>query len=188
MRLSEIPFDLSYTFDANLRDVPTSPREMEAAVAFLVERLHSGDLKDGEVAQALGHIGVFCRIIGRLDEARDYLERAIALSQEAGDARGKLVITLRLSHIHQWQREFTTADALFSDSLARCESDPALNGLADFAYQHCGKSLFDQRWYAEAAKMFGVALAIRVEKWDAELVESSQLALEAAHSRLKSDL
>ena len=185
IRPSDIPFDISYTFDSDLRDVPHSPQEMEKAVLYLEARIASGELDELEEIQALGMAGVLLRVLGRLDKAHDCLERAVALCKQQGNVRGELVNTLRLAHVYQWQRDYATADALFSSALAWCKSDPSLADYLDFAYQHTGKSLFDQGRYHEAAEMFERALKIRLNKGDAELIGSTRLALETTQTRIK---
>ena len=43
----EIPFDVSYHFDENLRDVPNNPAEVRQALTFLQSQLNSDAIEPG---------------------------------------------------------------------------------------------------------------------------------------------
>ena len=50
----DLPFDVSYTFDDQLRDVPNAPKEMVRAAAWLQAQLAHADLAPVAVARRLG--------------------------------------------------------------------------------------------------------------------------------------
>lgn len=177
--------DLTCTFDADLRDVPHAPQDMESACDLLTARLSEEGLEQIEQVKMLGQLGVFSRMLGRLEAAQGYLEQAVALSTQLDDKRQVLVNGIRLAHVYQWQLRFEKADALFMECLRRCEGDPDLTDYIDFACQHYGKSLFDQGQYEEADAMFRRALDIRMSKGDRDLIESTQLALQATQARFR---
>jgi tetratricopeptide (TPR) repeat protein len=177
-------FRTSYSFDENLRDVPDAPGEMAAAVATLKEELSQPGLQGAVETRLLGQIGVLSRILGRLDDAQGYLEKAVALSEQAGNGKACLVNSIRLANVYQWQQRFDLSDPLFADAVALCEIRTELSAYLDFALQHYGKSLFDQGSYAEAERLFVHALQLRLAKGDDSLVASSRLALEVTRARL----
>jgi tetratricopeptide (TPR) repeat protein len=176
-------FNTSYHFDENLRDVPDDRAGMISAARMLEGQLSLGETDPHVRIKTLGTLGVYLRILGDLDGAQTRLEEAVTLAAQTGDERAALVNTLRLAHVYQWQRRFEEADSLFAAVTDQCEHDPRFRQYLDFAYQHYGKSKFDQRLYAEAEALFKQALDIRLAKGDESLVESSSLAWQTARRR-----
>ncbi|MDP9364014.1 MAG: tetratricopeptide repeat protein [Chloroflexota bacterium] len=183
-RSDDDPPDVSYRFDKRLREVPNDPAGMARAVAEIEARLAAGVSDPGERMRALGTLGGYRRILGRLDEAEATLREAVALARQTGNERTLLANEIRLAHVLQWQERFAEADALFVAAVARCKASPELTGLLSFALQHAGKSLFDQGRDAEAAERFAHALSLREAEGDPDLIASSRLALVAARARL----
>jgi tetratricopeptide (TPR) repeat protein len=176
-------FDVSYRFDERLREVPNDREALARATAALEDRLASGTMDARGRARALGVLGGYRRLLGRLDDAAASLHEAVAVAGELGDERLLLTNRLRLAHVFQWQRRFAEADVLFASVVAGCEGHPDRDGLLAFALQHAGKSLFDQERYAEAAARFARAVALREAAGDAELIASSRIALDTARAR-----
>ncbi|HKP51088.1 MAG TPA: tetratricopeptide repeat protein [Chloroflexia bacterium] len=187
MQPAEHSYNLATHFDpTTLRDIPDDPAAMESAIRYLEERLPILDtLSIAQQITTLSRLGSYCRTLGRLDEAQTYLEKAVAISQRENYHTTTLVNRIRLAHVYQWQRRFDIADHIFQDCIAFCRTD--LQSYLDFAYQHYGKSLFDQARYAEAVSLFQAALDLRLQKGDTELIESTQLALRAAEERHQAD-
>ena len=179
----EAGFNTSYHFDEHLRDIPDDRAGMEGAARLLESKLSAGGMETQDRISTLGTLGVYLRILGNLDEAQTRLKQALALATEQGNERAALVNTIRLGHVFQWQRRFEEADRLFAGAVEQCERNPHLRQHLDFAYQHYGKSKFDQGRYEEAEALFKRALDIRQEKGDESLVESSRLAWETARVR-----
>lgn len=177
----------SYSFDENLRDVPDAPGEMALVVTHLKEELSRPDLQGAEEARLLGQIGVLSRMLGHLDEARSDFEKAVALCEQVGNGKARLVNSIRLAHVYQWQRRFDLSDPLFTEAVSLCEIRSEFSEYLDFALQHYGKSQFDQGNYAEAERLFVRALQLRLPKGDDSLVASSRLALEVTRGRLSDE-
>ncbi len=184
MTAQQPSYDLSYHFDANLRDLPNSPAEMRAYTSSLEKQLGAHDLPIDERLRLLGTVGVYLRMLGDLDQAARYLESAITVAGQANNRNSHLANSLRLAHVYQWQGRFDEADAIFIDSIARCCTDPDLHIYLDFAYQHYGKSLFDQGRFDAAERAFTEALILRQAKGDDFLIESTAYALEITRSWL----
>ena len=183
MSTQQPPYDLSYHFDSDLRDIPNSPQEMGAYVGSLEAQLLDNPPTDVRL-RLLGTIGVYARMLGDLDKAEQSLLAALTIASPATNPHSHLANSLRLAHVYQWQRRFTEADAIFIDSIARCRANPDLHSYLDFAYQHYGKSLFDQGRFADAERAFNSALVLRQDKGDAILAESTRYALETTRSWL----
>jgi tetratricopeptide (TPR) repeat protein len=187
MQPVEQSYNLSTHFDpTTLRDIPDDPAAMEGAIRYLEERLPIIEtLSIAQQITTLSRLGAYCRILGRLDEAQTYLERAVAISQHENYATTTLINRIRLAHVYQWQRRFDLSDPIFQDCITLCQTDPTLQPYLDFAYQHYGKSLFDQARYAEAVSFFQKALDIRLQKGEKELIESTKIAIHVTQKRLQ---
>ena len=184
MAQDEIPYNMAFHFDEDLRDVPDAPEEMARGVAFLHQRLAAPGLDSGERARLLGLLGTYSRTLGDLHGAQGALEEAVALCRERGDGRGLLANRIHQAHVDQWQRHIAREDAIFDQVIKECEERPESSRYLAVACQHAGKSKFDQGRYAEAAELFARALALRQAGGDPDLIASSQLALAVARARL----
>lgn len=180
----KLTMDLTYHFDSNLRDIPNAPDDMRAHVAALEAQLAYPALAADERLRILGTIGVYSRMLNDLNKAEAALIAALALTEPNNNANSYIANRLRLAHVYQWQSRFPEADAIFIDVITRCRANPDLEPYLDFAYQHYGKSLFDQQRYAEAERAFNSALILRQSKDDPALLESTQFALETTRSWL----
>lgn len=184
MSQGDIPFDLSFHFNAELRDVPNRPEEMQAAVVWLAERVGDLALDERRRAQLAGMLVVCARMLHDYPAALAAAQTALALADRLGDARLALVNQARLAHVYQWQGDFARSNALFGKLLDACATNPDLASYRDSICQHAGKNLFDQGRYAEAAALFEEALALREQRGNAELIASAQLALRVTRERL----
>jgi len=186
MQPAEQSYNLSTHFDpTTLRDIPDDPAAMQEAVRDMEDWLTERHLyTTPQIITIMGRLGVYLRILGKLDDAQSYLETAAALSDEVADSKSALINRIRLAHVYQWQHRYDLADPIFQDCITLCETNPTLQHYLDFSYQHYGKSLFDQARYQEAASFFQAALDLRLQKGDMELIESTELALKTAQARM----
>lgn len=183
--MAEALLNLNYTFDRNLQEVLTCPRDVEIHVEKSLIQLKT-IFEPFARAKALGQVGVFLRQLRRLDEAEFCLREAIQLGRAHG-LREVFVLTqeIRLAHVVQWKLDFEKSSRYFDDILERIEKKESLKALLDFAYQHAGKNYFDQKMYAEALTAFERALDIRHNKKAAqELIESSLMSITETQRRL----
>lgn len=149
-----------------------------AATEFLASLVGRDDLRSRGMRVAT------LRNLGRLDEAEREGRAAYDLALREGTPRQQVAALIRLAHVMQFRRDWSTADAMFAEALARAqELDEPL--MLAFAYQHAGRNHVDQGRYAEAVAAFGRALALR-EAHDApaDQLESSRGALRVAERRL----
>lgn len=180
----QIPFDVSYHFDEHLRDVPNNCEEMRLAVNWLIsQQENSQDILKKQ--QLSGLIGVYSRMLGDLNTALDYLQQSLALSEQLQDECSKTVTRIRLAHVYQWQKQYTLCDRLLTAEIHRCQTQPILKPYLDFAYQHAGKSKYEQGDYQTAYQYFLQALAIRKQKGNIELLNSTHLALEKTREQIE---
>ena len=148
-------------FDERLREVPIDRLAVEAAFAA-AKRI-------GDVTYA----GNAARILGRTEES-------IALLRQALDAaEGDLVVAARIRLGEAFRCAERTDEAV--QELEHALAEARRSGThVDFALQHLGKALIDAGSSGRAVTVLEEALALRRERGDAELVESTRLALARA--------
>lgn len=149
--------------DERLREVPVDRLAVEAA------------LRDAKRMGRLTYAGNAARILGRTEES-------IALLLEALDAaEGDLVVAahIRLGEAYRCADRPDEAVRELEYALAEARRSGAY---VDFALQHLGKALIDAGSSERAVIVLEEALALRRERGEAELVESTQLALARARA------
>jgi tetratricopeptide (TPR) repeat protein len=96
----------------------------------------------------------------------------------------KIVNSIRLAHLYQWQQQYELSESLFDEILIQCQSNSDFKSYLDFAYQHLGKCKFDQAKYEVAQYYFNKAFKLRRQKGDSSLIDSTQLALNTVQQRI----
>jgi tetratricopeptide (TPR) repeat protein len=164
------------------REVPDDPAALVASIAALTTLL-AGGLAPAEELTVRARLGVELRRARRLDEALAVLTEEVALARRMAQPYRVQHARIRLAHVHQWRGEFEVADAQFAELLAAATGLPARTQA--FTLQHAGRNAFDQRRWAEAARLFAAALEIRERIGaPADQRESSREALAAARRRM----
>ncbi|EMI9089989.1 hypothetical protein COD05_22135 [Bacillus cereus] len=171
-----IPFEMGYTFDENLREEPLSLAEMKQGIVLLKKHLQEGSL----YGKNCGLIGVYERIAGNLPESKCYLQEAIAYYTNLNNKEGLFVNKLRLAHTYHWEQNFHTANTLFTELQHMLPNVPTYK---DFFYQHYGKSKLDEGDFHTALTYFQKALQIRLQKGNEELIHSTKLCIAYCMSR-----
>ncbi|MBX3022535.1 MAG: hypothetical protein KF799_12755 [Bdellovibrionales bacterium] len=173
-----------FTFDQNLREVPTNTNAVEHKISELKTQATSEDMK--ERAKALSEMGFYLRILGRLTEAEEAVDEALLLIlKHALGPRLEVQAHLRLAHVYQWQKRFNLSNRIFKEMALYCMTEPGLTDMLDHVWQHTGKNLFDQQMYVEALKAFNKALTLRQKRGAAaELLESSATAIQKTEAAL----
>ena len=184
MNIHSIPYNVDYTFDENLREVPDNADEMAAAVDYLNKVLIQ-EQDPRESLSILGLLGGLCRILGQLEEAEAHISNALAVANSLRDNRARVVNLIRLAHIYQWGGDTVGAEKLLNQVIIACGRRKALAKYIDFAYQHLGKSKFDQGDYEAAADLFQRALTIRENKDDKHLIASTEYAIAVTIRRMR---
>jgi tetratricopeptide (TPR) repeat protein len=170
-------FDLTYFYDEELRAHPNNKQSMSTFVeTLLVEMRNSPDI------QKMGEAGGLLKILERFDEAEVLFARAKLLI--VAGSKAELVNQLRWADVKRYRGHFSEAQAMFEDCLSAIQANTSFENYKDFALQHLGNLYFDTRRYESAIECFSEALKIRESKADVELIESTQLALNASLKRL----
>jgi tetratricopeptide (TPR) repeat protein len=168
--------------DERLRDVPRDEEVVVSAVVQARARLAKAHLRGdiGLQQDLLGYLGNACRLLGQADEAIALLTDGLKLALSTDDARRSVVATIRLGEAYRCRGEYSTAETLFREALARTQTAPEFAWLEDFALQHLGKCLLDQADFVAAVQCLERALALRQAKADQQLVASTERALAKA--------
>jgi tetratricopeptide (TPR) repeat protein len=172
--------------DENLRDRPEDPEALLQHVNELIHSLDSMHEPEDRVS-TLGEIGVYLRILGELDEAEVYLLEALEIIGERQlGIKKEVQQMIRLSHVLQWQKEFSESTKAFEQIVEVCRQDEEAHEYLDLALQHAGKNLFDQEEYFEALGFFYEALQLRKSKGSPQdQIESTETAIRVAQGRLR---
>ncbi|WP_157259658.1 hypothetical protein [Paenibacillus sp. OSY-SE] len=103
------------------------------------------------------------------------------MEKQANHARGQFINRIRLANTYQWNKEFQKSNEIFDVLVGEFhnQADESLQDIEDFLYQHMGKNKFEQGEYEEAPTHFYKTLEIRLVKNNSELIESTQLAIDA---------
>jgi tetratricopeptide (TPR) repeat protein len=170
-------FNIAFSFDERLREIPSDRAEVERAIEWITGELLLEQQIPQQRAALLGLRGVYRRILGDLDRAESDLVEAVAIAEQIGIAALITVMRLRLAHVYQWRKDFKRSNEMFEREIERCMADPELSSFLHFAYQHAGKNLFDQNDLPGARRNFQAALELRRKKGDRKLIDSSLAAL-----------
>mgnify|MGYP002780186910 CR=1 FL=1 len=176
---------LDRTTDENLRDVPCDPKGLKQYVSELNERFQ---LESDPITQVklLGEMGVHLRSLKELVKAKTVLLQALKIvaDQNLG-IRLEIQQKIRLAHVLQWQQSYQKSNELFDVIVETCKSNGEATVFLDFALQHSGKNLFEQKRFLEALKVFEEALHLRVKRAAPdEQIESTRLAIAVTQKAL----
>lgn len=179
VKLHEFNYNIETYFDDNLVEIPVDANEMSNAAECL-----KAEFLKTDNPECAGLAGTLHRILGNLELAEQLLQAAVKSCEESCNLRGAVRNRIRLAHVLQCLRRYNESDKIFELAIESCMQNGELEGLADYAYQHYGKSLFDQGKYEQAFRMFARAKELRMLKGDPSLIESSEFALRMAERRM----
>lgn len=191
--MNDIPYDIDFSFDEKLREIPNDPIAMRQAIDHLETRLIEESQDDYERMRLSGIVGTLHRILGDYDMAEEHINAAIAASNNLRDRRAQLRNLMRLAQVYQMRKQFNLADRIYKQVIEASETgrdpnDPNYNNPfmtdLDTAYHAYGCCLFDQGNYDIALYMFDKALKIRERKQDTFLIHSTRHAIEITRQQL----
>lgn len=184
----ENPYDMSTTYNDLLRDVPVHPEEMEKGVAFLKEKLDLSN-SEKERAKLLNLIGIYLRILGKLEEAELMLADAHTLYLNLKEPVLAEGVSLRMAIVYQYMGDFNKSDAVFTRIIKEVEQNQNRNlaGFHDFALQHYAKSLFEQKRYQKALDLLLRVHSMRLLKGDMNLIESTEIAIQKTREMMEKE-
>ncbi|WP_158288211.1 tetratricopeptide repeat protein [Streptomyces sp. ICBB 8177] len=165
--MANAPLDGLIRHDDAGRMVPVDAE----AVEHVVRRL----LDDASAPCArLREAGVGLIVLGRYEQARTVLRRALALADE----RQAVAVHINLGDAHRYDGDLDGAERHYRDALRTArEVRPAA---VHFCLQHLGKQRVDQGRIAEAVALLREALALRETLGDPALVMATREALRLA--------
>jgi len=179
-----MPYNVTFTLDENLREVPAQPAAMRQAVNWLVKQMGAMQGDNSSLARLLSMHGTYSRMLGELDAALASLEKSTALQVELRDERLSFVNAIRLGQVHQFRKDFTRADMLLATATREAQNRSSLKPFLDRAHQCSGRSLFDQGRYEEALEHFSAALKLREARNDPELTALARHCVTVTQARL----
>ena len=180
-----LSFSDNFFIDDNLRDIPKNPELVKQRVEYLESQVRETSSSDEQV-KFYGEMGGLYRVLGQLELAEDFLQKALALVKENNlGQRMYVIFGIRLAHVWQWQKKFEKSNFLFERLLQICRQEKDCENLLDFTYQHQGKNFFDQGNYKRALECFSRALDIRVKRKNLDLIQSTEFAIQVTQKKLR---
>lgn len=172
-------------FDESLRDVPTDPEGLRSYTRELEQSLLVTTNFE-QRAKFLGELGVHLRTLGELDQAEKCLRESLGIIEDRNlGLKKEIQQKIRLAHVLQWKRNFKKSHELFDEIISICRAHDEVSGYLDFAFQHAGKNLFDQKKYKEALVFFEEAFKLRKKKQaPQDQIDSTLMAIERTRSLL----
>lgn len=191
--MNDIPYNIDFSFDENLREIPQDPTAMRQAIDHLETRLIEESQDDYERMRLSGIVGTLHRILGDYDMAEEHINAAIAASNNLRDRRAQLRNLMRLAQVYQMRKQYNLADRIYKQVIDASETgrdasnpnydNPFMTDL-DMAYHDYGTCLFDQGNYEIALHMFDKALKIRERKQDQFLIQSTEHAITMTRQKM----
>ncbi|MEU6755540.1 tetratricopeptide repeat protein [Streptomyces sp. NPDC046685] len=164
------------TQDENLRMVPTDRDALTSAAAGLREELRAPATDANRRRMLARWTGIASIALGDYQSARAFLRQALDLATASGNTRSVIATQLNLGDAYRYAGEAQTADTLYRT--ARDTARAQQPDLLDFALQHYAKHLMERGDLDAARAYLGEALRLRQAKGDAELIESTQAAVD----------
>jgi HTH-type transcriptional regulator, pleiotropic regulator of extracellular virulence genes len=126
-------------------------------------------------------LGYLYRIYGledanQLKKAQMYFINCLTYAIEKQDRKKEITTLIRLGEVNKYQNQHENALVQFHKAITLCQ-EKGMNQLLEFAYQHLGKCLMEMKCYDEANKILQLALQIRLEKGNRELINSTRNSL-----------
>lgn len=179
MKLSDIPFNMEFEVGEDLKEVPLDPGQMQKGTEWIKEKMAEKDISLAKSAVLMGHIGVFCRILGDLEQSELMLKEALVIFENE-ELQPQIIQTeIRLASTYHWMKNYKGSTELLLDSIKKINksSDAKSKKFLDFSYQHLGKLKLEQGFLEVSLDYFMKALETRVIKGEVSLVESTEKAL-----------
>lgn len=177
-----------YTIGDDLREYLKKPADVQKYIKTKLEILEQLEKPNARV-KALGELGAYSRMLGKLDQAEKYLGEAMKLVDENDlEPTWWATIGIRMAHVYQWQKRFELAQGMLKDILEACELIEQLEGYRSFARQHLGKLYFDMGDFEAALDCLEQAMADRENLGDEELVKSTSRAIQIVRERLEEEM
>ena len=168
---------LAWRFDKDLREVPVDAAAFAREVDARVDDIANAKSQPARLLAMLLDATPLLRIAGRMDEARKTASAAIALAELVEDASAEFAGQLSLAQVMQREARFDISTPLFDQLIARARSMPAHGGWLHDVLFEAGRNLFEQRRYAQAARLFRESQSLRRAAGREDLLEASAEAI-----------
>lgn len=181
-----MPFNLSHSFNYELKEVPTDIEQFVQAKSYLLDKINfEADASPMQLRTYFSMLSFVLKVLNELDSALHYAKEALAVSKALNIISLIVIDQMRYASVLQWQKKYEDADSLFLDAIHICKTYEPLYEILDFAYHNYGKSLYDQTQFELAAQNFQMAMEIRKNKNIKDLFAESEQALRLSKNKLQ---
>lgn len=171
----------SYYIDENLKEVPYYPNELYDYLKNVELELASCKYLKNDIIKKKIELSNYYRLLGNLNKAEFYILDVIKYYIEENNVEKLLLNKLRLAIIYQYKKDYLNSNDLFDFLLENVDYSYSY---IDFLFQHHAKNLFDQKKYLLSLKYFYMALDIRLDKNNKELINSTQQAINICKDKI----
>ena len=174
---------LTWRTDERLREVPVDREAYEKAADERVAQIEAARGEPARLLRLLEEAAPIFRIAGRGDDARKTAAAAIALAELLEKPRSVFASQLALARALQWEERYDLATPLFEQLIVQARSAAQFTDRLHEVLHCAGTNLYEQRRFAESARLFREALKMRRALGEEALLESTADALQRAKER-----
>lgn len=184
-------YNLSYTYDDDLNELPEEPSDMDAYASILIahsrvemERPES-ERSWLQIAKSLGMAGSLRKMTGQYEDAEKLLRYSLyIIALKKLSSTYYVQQSIRLYDVCKRSGSYEKAITELSEIVDLCSKNESLHWYLDVALHHLGKVQYSMGSLEAALQSFQKALDLRFRKKDQNLIDSSQIAIEICRLKL----
>ena len=178
MNLSDIPFNMTTSFNSSFHEQPNDIDEMRKGIDFLLQKVTESD-SERETAILNIFIGHYMRIMSRQEDSLKHFKKAYSYFHEIDDKVHEIDLMYRIAIVHYYGNDFSICDDMLMKVISFMEKYPNRNNekILHNVYFYLGLSKRAQGIRDLAEMYFSKCLEQRIVKGDIELIEQCQEAI-----------
>lgn len=184
----DIPFNMNFSYGDDLREVPEDSEQMRKGLEWLQDKLvELGPEDAGKAAGLLTQIAGYARIMGDFPLSEKCFKDSIRVFEEAGKTELVFLNKLRMAVLYQHMKNYTKSSEIYTGAIKfiRASKSAKVQNYLDFALQHYGKQLYEQKRFKDALDHFMEAYELRLAKGDLDLMSSTEIAISKAKEAIE---
>ncbi len=183
----EIPHNMNFTYNDELREVPEDSTQMLKGIEWLNEELIRVSPTDAlQSALVLHNLCVYSRITGDYKTAETCGKDAINVFKEKGKSELVFFMKLRMAQLFHYKKNYTQADEIYVKAQKTIEKSKSaqVKKYFEFVLFHLGCLKFEKGFFAEANSLFARALDERLIAGDLQKIQACEKALRLVNEKI----